>query len=136
MLNRKEITMMMIDDNEIDQILSKRIIRKSGLVDNLLCHLYAEDALRYLQEKQTPAPDIILLDINMPRMNGFEFLEAASQLPLEAQKPVIIMLTTSLDPREEACASAFDLVKGHISKPLSLDIVQTVISIGTNPTPD
>jgi CheY-like chemotaxis protein len=65
-------------------------------------------------------PDVIFLDINMPRMNGFEFLAAAQDLlGAAALPPVVMMLTTSLDPRDRVRASAFAAVKSYINKPLT-----------------
>jgi len=75
--NEKIGTLMMIDDNQIDQMLYKRIIERSGLVEKLQSFSMADEALEYLKSEPENWPDVVLLDINMPKMDGFEFLEAA-----------------------------------------------------------
>jgi len=122
-------SLMMIDDNRVDQMLHTRIVQRSGLVDTVLNYQYADEALEYLRTEQSPVPDMILLDINMPRMDGFEFLEAFSRLPASVRTPVVVMLTTSLDPKDEARASRFEMVRGYLTKPLSHESLQSVVQI-------
>ncbi|MEP5727800.1 MAG: response regulator [Sulfitobacter sp.] len=111
--------LMIIDDSEIDQMIYRRITEKSGLVGNLHQFLDAEKALEFLQDPGKPKPDLILLDINMPRMNGFEFLEAATNKLGVDLCPVIVMLTTSLNPKDEERAKGFEIVRDFLNKPLT-----------------
>lgn len=114
-------TLMLIDDNDIDQMIYKRIATKSGLVQNLIQFVDATEALQYLSKPDTTPPDLILLDINMPRMDGFEFLEAASERFGTNLCPVIVMLTTSLNPKDEKRAKSFSIVRDFLNKPLTFD---------------
>ncbi|MFK7876813.1 MAG: response regulator [Paracoccaceae bacterium] len=120
-------TMMLVDDNDFDQVMYKRIIGRSGLVDTLLQFLSAREALDYLQNGTHPLPDVVLLDINMPGMNGFDFLLEATDSLGARMCPVVIMLTTSLNPADEAQASSFDIVKGFYTKPLANDMLETIL---------
>ena len=121
---------MIIDDSELDHVLYKRVINRSGLVDKVISFQYAEDALTYLKSDDKEALDVILLDINMPRMNGFEFLEQASlALGSEFSTSVVIMLTTSLDPEDEVRARQHQVVKAYLNKPLSLEGLQTITQV-------
>lgn len=122
-------TIMLIDDNQIDQMLHKRIVERSGLFDNILSYLYADEALEYLKGGGLPKPDIILLDINMPRMDGFEFLEMHSKLPADGKSAVVVMLTTSLDVQDKKRASEFDQVRGFVNKPLSEQILESIVQL-------
>lgn len=123
-------TAMIIDDEQVDQILYKLIIKRSGLVENIVTFQMAEDALDYLKSKDRDAIDVIFLDINMPRMNGFEFLErAVAELGPGFVRCIVIMLTTSLDPEDEARAWKFEAVKGYLNKPLNLDDLSKVAAI-------
>lgn len=112
-------TLMMIDDNAIDQMMYKRIVDRSGLVANLIQFTDAREALNHLLAKPDAHPDLILLDINMPGMDGFEFLDRASEELGTSMCPVIVMLTTSLNPHDEHRARNYDVVRDFLNKPLT-----------------
>jgi CheY-like chemotaxis protein len=123
-------TMMTIDDSELDQILYKRVITRSGLVEKVISFQYAEDALSYLKSDDREKIDVILLDINMPRMSGFDFLERAlSDLGPEFSTSVVIMLTTSLVPADEKRAKQFEVVKAYLNKPLSPEGLENIVRL-------
>jgi CheY-like chemotaxis protein len=113
-------TVMLIDDESFDQKLYQRVIARSGIVGRVISHLYAEDALAYLMTADHDPVDVIFLDINMPRMNGFEFLDAATrEIGASFAKIVVIMLTTSLEARDRERASRHPAVRRFINKPLT-----------------
>ena len=121
-------TAMLIDDGQADQILHKIVLERSGEVDTIIPFYYADDALEYLRQSQREAIDVIFLDINMPRMNGFEFLEAASaELGDDFAKAVVVMLTTSIDPKDHERADQFAVVKRFINKPLTVEHIQELV---------
>jgi len=120
-------TILLIDDNAIDQRLCQRLIERSGLVGRFIGFLSAEEALTAFKENRLSDIDAILLDVNMPRMNGFDFLEAATRdLDASFARLVVMMLTTSLDPADQARARQFPVVKDYCSKPLTIDYLQTL----------
>lgn len=126
---RKKLgTIMLIDDEKVDQMLYKRILKRSGVADNYISFLYAEEALEYLANNGHQKIDAIFLDINMPRMNGFEFLEAATnRLGDLFASYVVIMLTTSLDPRDRERAKSFAVVRDFVTKPLSSQYLEKLV---------
>ena len=71
-------TVMVVDDEEVDQFLYKRVLTRSGLVGNIIMFTYPDEALEYLKSAECEPIDVLLLDINMPRMSGFEFLDKAT----------------------------------------------------------
>lgn len=123
-------TVLLIDDEKIDQMMYRRVIQRSGLVQTVLSFQYADEALEFLKGCPDMRFDAIFLDINMPRMSGFEFLErATAELGEDFAKAVVIMLTTSLDPRDCERARSFGVVKAFFNKPLTGDHLEQVLTI-------
>lgn len=118
---------ILIDDQEIDQRQYKRVLTKSGLIEKIISFPCADEALIFLKENPDLEVDVIFLDINMPRMNGFEFLEAAvTEIGEDFVDVVVVMLTTSLNPADRDRAESFDVVKYFINKPLTIEDVQRI----------
>ena len=121
---------ILIDDDVVDHKLCERLVRRSGMVETFLGFLSAEEALGYLATQDMPATDAIFLDINMPRMNGFEFLEAATErLGENFARMVVFMLTTSLNPVDMARAQSYPVVKEYVSKPLALEDLERLSAV-------
>jgi CheY-like chemotaxis protein len=120
-------TVLLIDDNDIDNALNEKLIRASNFAEHVIIRQTAKDALLFLKNDAIShqIPDIIILDITMPMGNGFEFLEAYEKLPdaiLNQSK--IVMLTSSLDERDHKRANENKLVKIVLNKPLSFETLE------------
>lgn len=123
---------MLVDDNPDDNFFHERVLRKSGMVDTVIAMESAVEALSYLKESEATGhvhPDAIFLDINMPGMDGWEFLEEHSKLDDKVKsRVVIVMLTTSQNPDDEERSRKLNSVAGFKSKPLTQAMLDEVIN--------
>jgi len=123
-MNEKFNFILLIDDDRPTNFLSELVIKQSGCCEKVASYINAEKALTTLQNnhKDDELPDLILLDINMPGMNGWEFLEEYKHIKFPENKtPIICMITTSLNPDDQLRASKIDVLSGFYLKPFSLE---------------
>ena len=123
------LTIMLIDDNEHDNFFHERIVKKTISDAEVIVHQKAKNALQYLEENTHKFPDYIFLDINMPGLSGWEFLEEFQQKFKDINKPCLIfMLSTSNNPDDIRKAKATPLLKGFETKPLTIEKLNKIIA--------
>lgn len=111
---------LLIDDNENDLLFTRIALQRSGADCEIRACERAEEALRLLATEPRYRTDLILLDINMPVMDGFGFLQAFEALPAEQRgHTVVVMLSSSSDPVDRARAAGHACVQGFLNKPLN-----------------
>ena len=122
---------LLIDDDQATNFLHKMVIRKADCAENIHIELNGESAIQYLStrhEGKYPSPDLIFLDLHMPRMDGWGFLEHYQKLSSDQQgKAMIVMLTTSLDPDDQLQAKKFHDILEFRNKPLTQNMLLDVI---------
>jgi CheY-like chemotaxis protein len=126
---------LLIDDNPADNYYHDFIIKETGMCNIIKVALNGIEALSYLKKSSEisqpelfPAPDILFLDINMPRMNGFEFLKEYEKLDNKLKSFIqVIVLTSSPNPDDQKKALAFTDVKEFHVKPLSIELLEEII---------
>ena len=124
------INIFIIDDDPISIFLTEMSLEKEGGQARLKSFQSAQQALEVLEFQSTEVlPDIILLDLNMPEINGWQFLEAFRLLPAAKYqgKCAIHILTSSLDIVDIRKAHASELIKGIIHKPISSEDISVIL---------
>jgi CheY-like chemotaxis protein len=132
--NSKSVSVLLVDDDEINNFISIKLIKKALLNTDIIACLngkYAIDQLVDIQKKDpTKLPDYILLDINMPIMNGWEFLDEYKRLNIDPLgKTKIFIISSSVFSNDINKARSYPLVKDFISKPLNVDKIVELFKV-------
>jgi CheY-like chemotaxis protein len=135
-MKKKLNCVLLVDDNDSDNFIHKRVVEKSGIADNIEIAMNGQEALEFLTTKAKSGslagsytqPELIFLDINMPVMDGWEFLEEYRKLKdSQKGKIVFIMLTTSLNPADKVKAEKLLEPDCFHFKPLTLEMIDRII---------
>ncbi len=135
--NRRPITILMADDDEEDRMMTKKAWENSRLANDLHFVEDGEELMEYLRRsgdytdpEDSPRPGLILLDLNMPKMDGREALKEIKSTQELRRIPVVVMTTSKAE--EDICRS-YDLgANSHITKPVTFDgLVNIIQQIGT-----
>lgn len=118
-------TLTIVDDDDIFVFLTTKIIEQTNLVDLIKVFGNGLDAINFLKENKNNVdalPDIILLDLNMPIMNGWQFLEEYNKLnPTIGKKITIYICSSSISPDDITRAKTISEVSDYIIKPITKD---------------
>lgn len=121
-------TAIIIDDDPISVLVCETLLKKTGFAEQVHSFSNGEKALAYFTERYARnegLPDIIFLDVIMPVMDGWEFLEAYEALKnLPEISPHIVMLSAAFDPRDKEKAENSPLISEFISKPITKEILE------------
>ena len=120
-----------IDDDPIFVFGTKRMMALANFCNNFMVFQNGEEAINYLkpiiQTKNFALPDIILLDINMPIMDGWQFLDEFTSIPND-KKITIYIVSSSIDPQDIARAKEYDTISNYLVKPITSEKLQSILS--------
>ncbi len=134
-MNTKLKGVLLIDDDEPTNFLHKHVLKRTECAEEIFVVNDGKEALEFLTctgkydyLESFPEIDLILLDINMPRMSGWDFLEEYRKLPeTHKGKIIIIMLTTSLNNQEREKAAKMKEISGFKNKSLTPNMIQEIL---------
>ena len=118
---------VLIDDNEADNVFHEIMIRRAGFQGDIFTFETGPDALSYLRSDNENTSTCIFLDINMPMMDGFEVAQAMSDLLNTKPWAILVMLTSSGNPKDRERALSIPTIKGYVTKPLDVQTILTLI---------
>ncbi|WAC09292.1 response regulator [Dyadobacter pollutisoli] len=125
------LNFFLIDDSAFDLFIYEKLLKKSGITDSVKTFNSARDALKYLLAEGPALPEtIILLDLQMPDMNGFEFIDEFDHLPdLLRSRIKIFMLSSTIDTRDIEKAKASPHIIDLLPKPLEISFLKKKLSL-------
>jgi CheY-like chemotaxis protein len=118
-------TCLLIDDNYIDNIVTRKLLEYNRFAKNIVISESPDDALEWLRDGLV-MPDVIFLDIRMPTMDGFEFLELYDKLTIDKQSIKVYLLSSSLDPLDIKKSSDNKYITQFLHKPVTQKILEEI----------
>lgn len=127
-------SVMLIDDNEIDNLINQKMIEACNFAEQIYTFSGAISALDFLKNidkekgiSNEHIPDLIFLDINMPILDGFQFLDEFGKFSEKIKKhSKVLMVSSSISPRDIERASANNFVVKYVNKPLSVKSLDSI----------
>lgn len=130
-MSRKIPNLWIIDDDPMSSFYIKRLAELGELANIISIYNTAQGAINYLlHHKKSPEhlPDIILLDIYMPEIDGWEFLKQLKKIEDQlAKKPAVYIISSSNHPRDLERAAALPIVRHYFQKPVTLEVLKQVV---------
>ena len=120
-------TCLLIDDNRLDIFINTRVIKTNNYADEIMACEDAEEALNLLKHEKVK-PDVIFVDINMPVMDGFQFLDEYEKLNIDKSRTKIYMLSSSINPADLERAKHNKYVTCFLNKSLTASILSELES--------
>lgn len=136
-MKKKLNSILLVDDDFATNFINKKILQKSNLIEHINVALNGKEAIDYLSrqgkfesaENKHPQPQLILLDINMPVMDGWEFIQSYQNLNLENKENiVIVMLSSSFNPADKAKAESIKEISDFRQKPMGKNALLEIIT--------
>ena len=128
-MGANKLNFIVIDDSKLDCFIAEKIIQNTGKCETVKVFQQATEALAFIKEKSASDTEtVVFVDIQMPVMNGFEFVENFERLPDDLKKNYhIYMLSSSINENDIAKVKGYASVKHFLNKPLTNDTITAVL---------
>lgn len=131
-MSKTKVHVLLIDDDNIYQFVACKTLESTGFADRIQVCSNGEEAYNFLKKNANnidELPDIILLDINMPVMNGWEFLELYQPFKATLPKDIpVFMVTSSMNDQDREFAKRFSCVQDYVVKPLAKEKIKALLA--------
>jgi CheY-like chemotaxis protein len=126
---RKLNCILLVDDDNATNMLNSFVLKKMVVSQSVKVVLNGSEALDYLLSitNEGQCPEFIFLDINMPKMDGWEFMEEYREMKIERQRAKVILLTTSENPDDIEKAAKYQEILEYCNKPLTKEIISNLM---------
>ncbi|KAA6441838.1 response regulator [Dyadobacter flavalbus] len=127
----QQLDFLLIDDSSFVLMTYEVLLERSGMAKSVKAFNVPRNALKYIKKHgEQLVETVILLDLQMPDMDGFEFIEGFETLPETIRNKIkIFMITSSMDPQHIEQAKANPLIMGLFAKPLEMDTLKLILSM-------
>ncbi|MEP6465209.1 MAG: response regulator [Parafilimonas sp.] len=131
-MHKSKVSVLLIDDDTIYQFVSCKTLESTGYISKIKVCSNGEEAYKFLENNMRNAdelPDVILLDVNMPVMNGWQFLDAYKYLRPNLSKEIhLFIVTSSMNDQDKEYSKRYNCVQDYIVKPLAKDKISEILS--------
>ena len=123
----ERLKVIILDDDPISNFLTKKVIEKSNVATDVIVFQEPTELLTGLAENKVAYPDIIFVDLNMPKVNGWQFIDLFNEIDTnETEKVNLIILSSSSNCDDIERAGNISRVKDYIIKPLTIDVMESL----------
>lgn len=121
-------SILLVDDDHIANFVNSKMILKNGICDSVASKICGREALSYLYDDNN-VPSLIILDVNMPQMTGFDFLDQYYSYGFNKNNTSILMLSSSFLDQDKTTAKKYDKVVQFLTKPLNEQTLQEIATL-------
>ena len=134
----KKIKTLLIDDDKLFLHLTEKLIKDAAFLENVYTQSSVTEAKQYLdacEKSESLFPDLILVDMNMPEMNGIEFAEYYERRHAKRHPGTrLVILTSSISRKEKTTALEKPVISDFIQKPITVEMLYNLFPVGSLPT--
>lgn len=123
--------LIVLDDNQIELFIIKKMLMKYKAFDDTLYSTDGRNVLKFLQVnklKESSLPELLFIDLHMPKLSGWHFLDRLKTFYPELQKQInVYIITSSVDPRDIRKMDNYPFVKSYLIKPLTGEVLESIV---------